>query len=501
LSSGAADESFVFGNPGDKPVIGDWDGDRTDEVGVQRGDTWYFQGAGSAVFGEAGWFPLAGFFMSKIGTGRLDIVETARAADDFNVLVAALEATGLDAALKGPGPFTVFAPTDQAFADLEAANPGIIQALLEDEEALTRILTYHAAAGKLPASDVVALDGSYVETLGGELVWVDVMSDKVYLNSDSEVVGTDIYASNGIIHVIDTVLVPQDIVETAVANDDFNLLVAAVGAAGLGDALSAPNGPYTVFAPTDKAFEALPEETLDYLLDPANVEELQRVLTYHVAEGVVPESTVATLDGKYAQTLGSELVWVDIVDGKVRLNNTSVDGSDAEVLVTDIKTSNGIIHVIDAVLVPQDIVATAAGLEDFSTLVYAIGEAGLGTALSAPNGPYTVFAPTNTAFDAVDEDLLDAVLGDPEGLLTDVLTYHVLGDVYLSGDVAGWVGGDSPATLQGSTIAVGEGFVLNPGMNDLGINNAHIVLDGGIDIKTSNGVIHVIDAVIAPPLG
>jgi transforming growth factor-beta-induced protein len=501
LSSGEADQSFTFGNIGDKPVVGDWDGDGTDEVGVQRGDTWYFQGAGSAVFGEAAWFPVAGFFMSKIGTGRLDIVETARAADDFNVLLAALEATELDAALKGPGPFTVFAPTDQAFADLEAANPGIIDALLADEEALTRILTYHAAAGKVPALDVVALDGSYVETLGGELVWIDLKDGEVFLNGDTQVVATDIYASNGVIHVIDTVLVPQDIVETAVADDDFNLLVAAVGAAGLGDALSASNGPYTLFAPTDGAFEALPKGTLEYLLDPVNIEELQRILTYHVAEGVVPESTVATLDGKYAETLGSELVWIDIVDGKVRLNNTSVDGSDAEVLLTDIKTSNGIIHVIDAVLVPQDIVTTAAGIEHFSTLVYAIGEAGLGGALSVPNGPYTVFAPTNAAFDAVDDDLLDTVLSDPTGLLTGVLTYHVLGDVYLSSDVAGWVGGNSPATLQGSTIAVGEGFVLNPGVNHLGINNAQIVLDGGIDIKTSNGVIHVIDAVIVPPLG
>ena len=356
LSAGAADTTFFFGSLGDKPFVGDWDGDGVDEVGVLRGDTWYFQGAGSAVFGEAGWFPVGGFFMSKIGTGLLDIVETAKAAGSFNTLVAALGAADLEDALKGPGPFTVFAPTDQAFADLEAANPGITAALLADKEALTRVLTYHVAMGKVPAADVVTLDGSYTTTLGKELVWIDVVDGGVFLNGTSEVISPDIHASNGIIHVIDEVLVPMDIVEVAKS-------------------------------------------------------------------------------------------------------------------------------------VPA-----------FSTLVFAVGEAGLGETLSAPNGPYTVFAPTNDAFAAVDADLLDTVLGDID-LLTAVLTYHVLPDVYLSGDVAGWVGGNSPATVQGSVIAVGDGFVLNPGANALGINDAQIVLDGGIDIKTSNGVIHIIDAVIVPPLG
>lgn len=354
LSAGAPDETVIFGNPGDVPVVGDWDGDGSDEVGVKRGDVWFFQGAGSAVFGEAAWAPVAGFFMSKIGTGRLDIVETAKAAGQFNTLVAALGATGLDDALKGPGPFTVFAPTDDAFAELEAANPGITEALLADPDALTRILLYHVAAGKVPAADVVTLDGSYATTLGDELVWIDVDGETVLLNGSTEVIATDIHASNGIIHVIDSVLVPMDIVETA----------------------------------------------------------------------------------------------------------------------------------------------TAAG---FDTLVTAVGLAGLDGALSAPNGPYTVFAPTDAAFGDVDPDLLEAVLDDPSGLLTTVLTYHVLSGVYLSGDVAGWVGGNTPATLQGATIAVGDGFVLNPGENMLGINNAEIQLDGGIDIKTSNGVIHIIDAVLVPP--
>ena len=208
------------------------------------------------AFGMAGFYPLAGFFMSQVGTGSLNIIQTAQAAGQFTTLLAALDATGLDDALRGPGPFTVFAPTDDAF---DALPEGTVEALLGDLDALTRILQYHVASGKVPASEVVKLDGMSVETIGGELVWIDVKDGKVILNDVAEVIITDIYASNGIIHVIDAVLVPQDIVETASANDDFDTLVTAVGAAGLADALSAPNGPYTVFAPTDDAFAALPD--------------------------------------------------------------------------------------------------------------------------------------------------------------------------------------------------------------------------------------------------
>jgi uncharacterized surface protein with fasciclin (FAS1) repeats len=274
LTTGVADVTTIYGDPGDVMIGGDWDGDHVDTLGVYRAGQFFLQntpaengmGLGAAdesfYFGEAGFFPLAGYLMSKSGSCSLDIVETARAAGDFTTLIAALEATGLDDALKAPGPFTVFAPTDDAFAALPA---GTVEALLKDPDALSRILKYHVASGLLPAADVV---GKYkglteppvlnvkpglksLETIGGELVWVEIKNGKVILNGVAEVIMTDICASNGIIHVIDAVLVPQDIVETATANGNFDTLVAALGAAGLADALSAPNGPYTVFAPTD----------------------------------------------------------------------------------------------------------------------------------------------------------------------------------------------------------------------------------------------------------
>ena len=496
LSTGVAEASTIYGDPGDMMVGGDWDGDGVDTLGVYRAGTFYLQntpikpgsgnGLGAAdetfAFGMAGFYPLAGFFMSQVGTGSLNIIQTAQAAGQFTTLLAALDATGLDDALRGPGPFTVFAPTDDAF---DALPEGTVEALLGDLDALTRILQYHVVSGKVPASEVVKLDGMSVETIGGELVWIDVKDGKVILNDVAEVIITDVKASNGIIHVIDAVLVPQDIVETASANADFSTLVTAIGAAGLADALSAPNGPYTVFAPTNDAFDALPDGVLDGLL--ADIPALQRVLKYHVASGLLPASEVVKLDGKSAETIGGELVWIELKGGDVFVN-------DAQVIITDIKTSNGIIHVIDAVLVPQDIVETASANADFSTLVTAIGAAGLADALSAPNGPYTVFAPTNDAFDALPDGVLDGLLADIPAL-TSVLTYHVLGDAYDSTAVVSWDGGTTPATLNGATIEV-DVHAPTVVLNESTANSAEIII---VDVKTSNGIIHAIDAVLIPP--
>jgi uncharacterized surface protein with fasciclin (FAS1) repeats len=490
LSTGAADGSRYFGDIGDNPIAGDWDGDGDDEFGVQRGAMWYLEGvAGSFEFGEAGWFPVAGFFMSQINTGRLNIYETARAAGGFTTLLAAVDAAGLDGALKGPGPLTVFAPTDDAFA---ALPDGTVEALLADIPLLTRILQYHVAAGEVDSGAVVGLDGSYAKTIGGELVWVTVEGGKVILNTQSdkaEVIVVDIQASNGIIHVIDTVLVPKDI-PTVAAEAGLTTLLAALEAGGLDEAVAGPNGPFTVFAPTNDAFAAL-GGTLTDLLKPENLETLQRILKFHVASGVATAEDVIGLDGWYIETIGGEIVWIEVVGGKVILNG------EAEVLVTDVKTSNGIVHVIDTVMVPKDIVETAVEA-GFSTLAFALTEAGLVDAVSAPNGPFTVFAPTNAAFAAVDGDLLAAVLGDPSGLLTQVLTYHVISGAVLSGDVVALAPGNTPATLQGQTIAVAADLMLNaPGDAMLGINGATL---GPLDIKTSNGVIHVIDRVLVPAL-
>lgn len=137
-----------------------------------------------------------------------DIVDTAVADGRFTTLVAAVQAAGLVETLKGEGPFTVFAPTDEAFAKLPA---GTVEDLLKPEnlETLKSILLYHVVPGKVMAADVVALDGQMVGTaLADSMLNISVKDGKVYLNGDVQVVITDIETSNGVIHVIDAVLLP-----------------------------------------------------------------------------------------------------------------------------------------------------------------------------------------------------------------------------------------------------------------------------------------------------
>ena len=204
-----------------------------------------------------------------------DIVATAVGAGQFNTLVAAVKAAGLVEALQGKGPFTVFAPTDEAFAKLPA---GTVEGLLKDPKALSNILLYHVVPGAVKAAAVK--DGLTAKTLQGSPVTFKVMDGKAMIDG-ANIVATDVMASNGVIHVIDSVILPpakaaapaaaaaapaaKDIVATAVGAGQFNTLVAAVKAAGLVEALQG-KGPFTVFAPTDEAFAKLPAGTVEGLL-------------------------------------------------------------------------------------------------------------------------------------------------------------------------------------------------------------------------------------------
>ena len=279
----------------------------------------------------------------------LDIVDTAVADGRFTTLVAAVQAAGLVDTLKGAGPFTVFAPTDEAFAKLPA---GTVENLLKPEnlETLKNILLYHVVSGNVMAADVVTLDGKTADTVAGSAVNISVKDGNVFLNETVQVIITDIVTINGVIHVIDTVLMPPaklaDIVDTAVADGRFTTLVAAVQAAGLVDTLKGA-GPFTVFAPTDEAFAKLPAGTVENLLKPENLETLKNILLYHVVAGKVMAADVVTLDGKTADTVAGSAVNISVKDGKVFLNEN------VQVIITDIETTNGVIHVIDTVLLPE----------------------------------------------------------------------------------------------------------------------------------------------------
>ncbi len=274
-------------------------------------------------------------------TAKSTIVETAVAAGSFKTLVAAVQAAGLVDTLNGAGPFTVFAPTDEAFAKLPA---GTLEMLLkpENKAKLASILTYHVVPGAVKAADVVKLKNA--GTVNGQRVDIKVDGGKVTVDG-ANVVTTDIACSNGVIHVIDTVILPVDgtIVDVAVKNGSFNTLVAAVKAAGLVETLSG-KGPFTVLAPTDAAFAKLPAGTLEMLLKPENKQQLVDILTYHVVPGVAAYSDAVVKMTEVPTVLGSSIA-VKVVNGKVMLNG-------ATVVAADVEATNGVIHAVDTVILP-----------------------------------------------------------------------------------------------------------------------------------------------------
>jgi uncharacterized surface protein with fasciclin (FAS1) repeats len=254
--------------------------------------------------------------------------------------VAAVKAAGLVETLQGAGPFTVFAPTDEAFAKLPK---GTVESLLrpENKAKLQAILTYHVVPGKVMAADVVKITGAV--SVQGQQIDVVVEDGKVKVDG-ANVVKADIVCSNGVIHVIDSVILPadKDIVDTAVTTGSFKTLAAALTAAGLVDTLKG-EGPFTVFAPTDEAFAKLPAGTVESLLLPENKGKLIAILTYHVVSGKVLASEVVKL--KSAKTVNGK-------DAVIKVSDKGVMVDAAKVVAADIEAANGVIHVIDSVNLP-----------------------------------------------------------------------------------------------------------------------------------------------------
>ena len=270
-----------------------------------------------------------------------DIVDTAVRAGQFNTLAAALKAAGLVDVLKGEGPFTVFAPTDEAFARLPA---GTVETLLkpENKDKLIAILTYHVVPGKADAKTVLGQNAW--GTVNGQRVEIAQRGGSAMIDG-AKIVKTDIDCTNGVIHVIDSVILPETrtIPEVAAEAGSFNTLLAAAKAAGLVGALSG-EGPITVFAPTDEAFAKLPAGTVEGLLKPENKDKLAAILAYHVVEGRV-FSTDLPASGN-AKTLGGGSIAIKSDSHGVKINN-------AKVVQADIDASNGVIHIIDTVLLPN----------------------------------------------------------------------------------------------------------------------------------------------------
>jgi transforming growth factor-beta-induced protein len=290
------------------------------------------------------------------------IADLAGETDDLSVLVEALVAAELVATLEGEGPFTVFAPTNAAFAALlEAEGVADLDGLIAERgiEVVTNILLYHVVTGEFTSDDLVAQgSGSLPTAFEGNTLAFAVVDGSVVINDSATVVEADIQASNGVIHVIDTVLVPEDtqnIVDIAQETEELSTLVAALTVGGLIETLEG-DGPFTVFAPTNAAFEALLEAQgvadLNGLIAALGAEVVIDILLYHVVVGVAldAETVVATAPNLLGSTEDAPQIYYEVVDGNVVLNGS------ATVTTTDIEASNGIIHIIDAVILPPTVV-------------------------------------------------------------------------------------------------------------------------------------------------
>ncbi|MBC6994727.1 fasciclin domain-containing protein [Neolewinella lacunae] len=272
------------------------------------------------------------------------VTEVVVGSENHNTLETAVVAANLVETLNGEGPFTVFAPTDAAFAALPA---GTLDGLLADPTGdLTKILTFHVVPTKAMAADLK--DGQVLTTVSGGELSVSIVDGSVMING-VKVSTADIVAENGVVHVLDGVLLPpappapsNTVVDVIVNSENHATLEAAVIAAGLAETL-AGEGPFTVFAPTDAAFAALPEGTVETLLqDPTG--DLAKILLYH-AVGAKALSTDLT-DGQTIATVNGANV-------TVRINDQGVFINDVKVSVADVEASNGVVHVIDGVLLPK----------------------------------------------------------------------------------------------------------------------------------------------------
>lgn len=410
------------------------------------------------------------------------VVDVIVNSDDHTLLEAAVIEAGLAEALSGDGPFTVFAPTDDAIVAL-TEELGISAEDLLALPNLGEILQYHVVAAAAFSTDLS--DGQSIATLLGEEVTVTVNQNGVMINN-AMVTVADIAADNGVVHVIDAVLLPPPaettVVDIIVESELHTILEAAVIAADLATTLSG-EGPFTVFAPTDAAFEALmaafgvtAEELLEY-------PELTNVLLYHVVAGQALASDLS--DGQQITTLLDADVVVSITADGVFINQ-------AQVIVADVTAGNGVVHVIDAVLLPptppsNTVVDIIVNSDDHTLLEAAVIEAGLVEALSG-EGPFTVFAPNDAAVVALTEALgitAEELLALPN--LGEILQYHVVGASAYAADLSD---GQMITTLLGEDVTVSitaEGVM---------INNAMVIV---ADIAADNGVVHVIDAVLLPP--
>lgn len=402
---------------------------------------------------------------------ELNIVATAENAGNFTTLLSVASDLGLAETLQNEE-LTVFAPTDDAFA---ALPDGLLNDLTDAQ--LTEIILYHVLEGTVESNAIDAQQDA--ETLQGERILLQSDADGVTVNGSTSVINADISASNGVIHAVDEVLLPAEfrdpgVIEAADATGNFTILLDAIESVGLTTTLQFL-GDFTVFAPSDAAFEELGIETVDALTD----EQLTNVLTYHVLNGEVPSSALQA--EQEVTALNQENLFITLESDEVTVNGT------ANVTQADIDVRNGVIHAVDQVLLPDafgTVVDNAVKRYDLTTLVDLVTQQNLAETLADTESEYTVFAPTNAAFESISSTL--STLTDQQ--VTNTLLYHVLATAVESGELSE---SQRVMTLNNDEeilIEVSEGVVT--------INGSATVQVA--DVVGSNGVIHIIDEVLIP---
>jgi uncharacterized surface protein with fasciclin (FAS1) repeats len=426
------------------------------------------------------------------------IVDVAIATPELSSLVAALQAADgdLPTVLSGTGPFTVLAPSDEAFAAFLSDNnfSGLSDV---PTDVLTQVLLNHVISGQVTASELITDGSGYARTLaagadGRAMSLYFDTSDGVKFNGVSSVTAADIEASNGVIHLVDAVIGLPTIVDHAVANANFSSLVGALTTDGntvFTDLLSSP-GDFTVFAPLNSAFSAF---------ENPNMNELNTILSNHVISGASVFSDQLT--NSYVSTAAVMPMSENNLSLYINVDEGVVLNGKSTVALADVVASNGVIHAVDAVIDLPTVVDFAASNPAFETLVAALTREDLQTdfleILSSTDpelAPFTVFAPTNAAFGALLEELDVAGLGDiAEATLSATLTNHVVSGANV---LAGQLTDAMEITTLGGIITTD----LSDGAKLVDQNGRESVIIA-VDVQSVNGVIHVIDRVILPNLG
>ncbi|KPM49813.1 hypothetical protein AFM12_04360 [Jiulongibacter sediminis] len=417
---------------------------------------------------------------------QTSIAEIAVATPELSTLVSALQTADLVSTFQETGPFTVFAPTNAAF---EKLDPTTLNTILNDQALLTRLLQYHVVGGAVLSSQ---LSNGPVPTLEGSTIAVDLTSG-VVLNGSANVITANVEASNGVVHLIDEVLIPEDffaqtITQIATSNSDFSILASILARPEMSDLLAAASNPsstLTVFAPTNQAFTNL-LATLSTLginsLDELPSGLLAEIVQYHIIGNTVLSGDLS--EGEVQTLLSEESVSVSLANG-VMINN-------ANVVQADVQAINGVVHAVDQVLIPS-FIANALGTisqsivfnPDYTILAAALRKAGLLNTLSTTDN-LTLFAPTNDAFTAAGITSLDGLTAES---LTPILLYHVLGAKVTSNLLPA---SGIATTLQGDNLYLGylgSGGVLINGLSNI----------VAVDEELGSGVIHQIDNVLTPP--